>query len=948
MPVKNRNMVTAPKKRLVGKQPHLLAYITPAEAALLKKNGGTGEMVDGIPAFRKVTGRGSFGTSTAGTGFDGGYNPFSHNDDDNDGPSAAEIAAANAAAAAKVARELEIANAVREKAAAEAKAVADLAAANAAREKAALEAQAVADAAKAAEAKAIADQAAIDAAALATSPTGVSNVYDFYETDPVVGYTADDLNLGIGAVAPVTTTTSPTDDSNVYSFYEPDISLDAVSTTTYPAPPPDPIFPDDRDFDWYYGPTPFEGPATDDELGLTDAPISDYVDPQDPYEPNLLDPQTDDDLGFNTYDDTDIFGLDAYDPNIMDYQTNDDLGFEDTLDTTDIFGPNVDLIQDPDTGYVRPMTVQELEQGAFDTRLSYAAPDNVLDPNIGTLDPSSFSTGATETNLSAFGGLLGKDYTGYSNPNFTGYDRTTGGNTIGISVGGDNVNQMAIVNPDGSVRIADANGKNTGVVFSGVNAVQDAVDHLSISTGGGDTSGDGTGGESGGGDGTGVITGTSPTDTANVYDYYNGNSEVDPYTDTTDFNIGGFDTGPNVDTTAPSGLTGSTDLLGDPINFGAVPPTDLSNVYDFYNEPDSVIGTNTLEVDKTAPNAGFTDATGVGTETPSVTGASPSGYNSLEDASDYNQSFDPTGVSDPTGLYSPTDLDLGIGTTGLYSPTDLDLGTGTTVSTTTVSPTDLSNVYDFYNEPAANPLSLELTDPASGLDYADGSPNNIANDDAVASIVIGRDLDNADEPVLNPDTGKPMLTDKGKPITYGVAPRFSGGGFAGFIQDLISFVVKGATYGVIDINKMDEKYKEKLWDAYQAGGTWAYDEKGKIVGITDENGKLLNIGGGGADVYEDTGNDNGIVDVCEPGYILVNGVCVPEDGASTGAEGRYGGTFAGPIIRPTTPRTPRTPVVTPPTLPAPTIRAPKQFAMGGEVSPGLVTAADRFLASLKG
>jgi hypothetical protein len=90
-------------------------------------------------------------------------------------------------------------------------------------------------------------------------------------------------------------------------------------------------------------------------------------------------------------------------------------------------------------------------------------------------------TESDETNLSAFGGLLRKDYTGYSNSNFTGYDRTTGGNTIGVSVGGDNVGQMAIVNPDGSVRIADANGKNTGVVFSGVNAVQDAVDHLSIS-----------------------------------------------------------------------------------------------------------------------------------------------------------------------------------------------------------------------------------------------------------------------------------------------------------------------------------------------------------------------------------------------------------------------------------------------------------------------------------
>jgi hypothetical protein len=119
MPVKNRNMVTAPKKRLVGKQPHLLAYITPAEAALLKKNGGTGEMVDGIPAFprgsvdkatvdkakaktstksttKTVTNTGSRGSETKTTttpSYD-----FGNDDNGNDGPSAAEIAAANAAA----------------------------------------------------------------------------------------------------------------------------------------------------------------------------------------------------------------------------------------------------------------------------------------------------------------------------------------------------------------------------------------------------------------------------------------------------------------------------------------------------------------------------------------------------------------------------------------------------------------------------------------------------------------------------------------------------------------------------------------------------------------------------------------------------------------------------------------------------------------------------------
>ena len=67
-----RNMVTAPKTRLVQKQPHLLAYITPAEASLLKENGGTGEMVDGIPAFRPVKGKTSRGKSSAGSGFSGG------------------------------------------------------------------------------------------------------------------------------------------------------------------------------------------------------------------------------------------------------------------------------------------------------------------------------------------------------------------------------------------------------------------------------------------------------------------------------------------------------------------------------------------------------------------------------------------------------------------------------------------------------------------------------------------------------------------------------------------------------------------------------------------------------------------------------------------------------------------------------------------------------------
>jgi hypothetical protein len=92
------------------------------------------------------------------------------------------------------------------------------------------------------------------------SPTDTSNVYDFYEqdpvtvygggsndeetvmsqpvtytgpavetnldTDPVVDYSPNDLDLGTGVYDPDPVTVSPTDTSNVYDFYEPDPVVD--------------------------------------------------------------------------------------------------------------------------------------------------------------------------------------------------------------------------------------------------------------------------------------------------------------------------------------------------------------------------------------------------------------------------------------------------------------------------------------------------------------------------------------------------------------------------------------------------------------------------------------------------------------------------------------------------------------------------------------------------
>jgi hypothetical protein len=571
---------------------------------------------------------------------------------------------------------------------------------------------------------------------------------------------------------------------------------------TYPAPPPDPILPNDpRGYPDVYDPTPFEGPATDDDLGLTDAPISDYYNTEDPYEPNLLDPQTD-----------------------------DDLGFEDTLDTTDIFGPDADLIQDPVTGYVRPMTNDELVQGAFDTRLSYAAPDNVLNQDIGDLSSATFDTGAT-------------------------------------------------------------------------------------------------------------ITGTSPTDTTDMTEVlleaYNYPAvPFDRYGDTSNFNIGGFDTGPDVDTTAPSGLTGSTGLLGDPINLGTLSPTDQSGMG--------------VEFDSTTPNAGagFTDAPGVGTETHSVTiedkGASPSGYNSAEDASDYNQSFDPT---DPTGFVSPADT------------TKYDNATGT----------------------ATDPLRIELTNPmdtgeetkitinASGAKvYSNGMTEaqmralygqyGTAPNDTESKIMrkIMATERHAEDGPIDPKTGKPIYNSGDLVFDERGIDKFNSAAndVTGFFLQGISNGIFGRNFSKNQARNLADKNKKAL-EALQKTGKYAYSADGKTaIGVVDTDGTVIKLRMDPSVVEE---NDSDPYPVCEPGYILVNGVCVPDDslgtgdgGGGSGTEGRYGGTFRGPIIRPTTPRTPRTPVVTQPTLPAPTVRKPKQFAMGGEVSPGLITAADRFLASLKG
>jgi len=95
--------ITAPRRATIKGQPHQLAYINDAEQGLLMALGGTGEMVNGIPAFPPDKGMGSGGDAGFdGGGFDSGYSSGGADDgltdEDLDQDYQQDLAAAAAAA----------------------------------------------------------------------------------------------------------------------------------------------------------------------------------------------------------------------------------------------------------------------------------------------------------------------------------------------------------------------------------------------------------------------------------------------------------------------------------------------------------------------------------------------------------------------------------------------------------------------------------------------------------------------------------------------------------------------------------------------------------------------------------------------------------------------------------------------------------------------------------
>ena len=89
-------MKNPPRTTTIKGQKHLLAYITPDEAKLLKAMGGSGEKVNGVPAFFDPGERDQLGSGTIGQDFSGSDDGLTDEDLDQDYQQ--DLAAAAAAA----------------------------------------------------------------------------------------------------------------------------------------------------------------------------------------------------------------------------------------------------------------------------------------------------------------------------------------------------------------------------------------------------------------------------------------------------------------------------------------------------------------------------------------------------------------------------------------------------------------------------------------------------------------------------------------------------------------------------------------------------------------------------------------------------------------------------------------------------------------------------------
>ena len=163
-------------------------------------------------------------------------------------------------------------------------------------------------------------------------------------------------------------------------------------------------------------------------------------------------------------------------------------------------------------------------------------------------------------------------------------------------------------------------------------------------------------------------------------------------------------------------------------------------------------------------------------------------------------------------------------------------------------------------------------------------------------------------------------------------------------------LIKALSFGAIDLGEISAKQREKGFEAYKKTQTLAYDEKGRVIGVKDPDGKTILLGPQPQD-DEDTGGDD---DDCPPGFQRVNGVCTPIQRVAANPATA----ISDSINKATLPSTLR-PIVRDVVddeddeeetsdVGGLTIRRPKYFAGGGAVSEGMGSAIDSFISAMGG
>jgi hypothetical protein len=171
--------------------------------------------------------------------------------------------------------------------------------------------------------------------------------------------------------------------------------------------------------------------------------------------------------------------------------------------------------------------------------------------------------------------------------------------------------------------------------------------------------------------------------------------------------------------------------------------------------------------------------------------------------------------------------------------------------------------------------------------------------------------------------------------------------------EIFNSAVKSLSMGLIDLDKLSAKQREKALEAYLETGKLAYNKDGKLIGVEDPDGRAILLG---PQPPKDEDNIGGDDDGCPPGFRKVNGVCMPIRQNRVAANPATA--ISDSINKATLPSTLR-PIVRDVVddddeeeetsdVGGLTIRRPNYFAGGGAVSEGMGSAIDSFLSSMGG